>query len=357
MSSPALLVATVTLALTGCVNQITGDVMSDYSSEHLIPYVLEHGDTGMACETGVSLGHFLASFARVTDDPHRAAIPTLLSAGVCAQQAAFEADLRSRRAFFRGIPSEALDARTEEQRHNLIAARRFHEAWTRTVAQYGEPGEKCPELEERYDELVYLLGLVSVVQALQHDLGADGEAGVPLDAPRKAERAATCVNNERWWGVPNALRAVIWTSIPGTAPPGADPWALLAESSALGRKAGVRLAEAVEAQAAAGAGRQDVLEAVIKAHADSLANTPPTARWTTIDRIATFQILTLSDRIWTEAEGHRTPFGKLGTFPSDKAAEPDVVPIGDGDLLDGLVDEPAPPAAAEPSAAPAPEEN
>lgn len=330
-----------TLGLSGCVNQMTGDVMSAYSADHLIPYLLEAGDTGMACETGVSLGSFLASFGRVTDEPHRTAIPTLLSAGVCAQEMAFEADLRSRRAFFRGIATEAKDARIEEQRHNVAAARRFFEAWQRTVAGYGEPGGKCPEFDERFDELAYLLGLVSVLQALQHDLAADGSVGVPLDAPRKAARATECLNNARWWGVPNAIRAVVWTSIPGSAPEGADPWYELSQASTLGRQAGVRLAEAIEAQAAWGAGRRDVLEAVIRSHAKSLAETPSAAKWKTVDRIATLQIQALSDRIWTEAQGHRTPFGRLGTLPGDSAA-PAGDPEGEGDLLDGLVDESGP---------------
>lgn len=335
-----ILALAVMLGSSGCINQLTGDVMAAYSADHLIPYLLASGDTGMACETGVSLGGFLASFGRVTDPPHRSAIPTLLSAGVCAQELAFEADLRSRRAFFHGQAPEAKDGRIEEQRQNVIAARRFFEAWQRTEAQYGEPGAGCPEFDERYDELAYLLGLVSVLQALQHDLAADGAAGVPLDAPRKAARAAECVNNARWWGVPNALRAVVWTSIPGSAPPGADPWYELSQASALGRKAGVRFAEAIEAQAAWGAGRQDVLEMVIRTHARSLAETPPAAKWKTIDRLATLQILTLSDRIWTKAKGHRTPFGQLGTLPGDAEA---VSPSDEeDDLLDGLGDEPAP---------------
>lgn len=350
-AGPALALA-VAATLGGCsIHGMTGDVMADYSTEHLIPWVLESGDTGMACETGVSLGGFLISFGRVTDPPHRAAIPTLLSAAVCAQEQAYEADLRSRRAIRAANVPEAKDARTVEKRQNVVAARRFLAAWQSTVAQYGMPGEGCPELESNYDELVYTLGLLSVVQALQHDMAAESKAGVPLDAPARAARATECLNNARWWGVPQALRAVVWVSVPGTAPDGADPWYELAQAAKVGEQAGVRLAHAIQAQAAVGAGRDDVLRAAIEAHAASLARTPPAAKWTTVDRIATQQITALSDRIWTDAEGHRTPFGALGDFPVDPEVEE-----GD-DLLDGLTPEPTPaPTEAPAGASPADQE-
>ncbi len=349
------------VALAGCMSTFqstTGDVMSDYSTRHLIPWVLANGDTGIACETGVSMVSFLVSFERVTDPPHGAAIPTLLSAGVCAQEQAYEADLASRRAIRRADVPAAKDARILEKRHNVVAARRYLAAWQAMVAMFGEPGAACPIFETRYEELVYTLGMVSVVQALQHDMAAESRVGVPLDAPAKAARGTACLNNDRWWGVPQALRAVIWVSVPGTAPDGADAWAELEQATAIGEKAGVRLAHAFQAQAAAGAGREDVLKQAIVAHAESLKQTPPADEWATVDRFGTLQVQNLSDRLWTDAEGHRTPFGGLGTFPT--APEDDE----DDDLLDGLgVDEPAAstepaaPAAAAPGASPAAEEN
>lgn len=349
---PALLVTA--LLSTGCMSTMqstTGDVMSDYSTRHLIPWVLASGDTGIACETGVSMVSFLVSFERVTDPPYGAAIPTLLSAGICAQEQAYEADLASRRAIRRADVPAAKDARYLEKRFNVVAARRFLSAWEATVSMFGEPGAGCPDFETRYEELVYTLGMVSVVQALQHDMAAESRVGVPLDAPAKAARATECLNNTRWWGVPQALRAVIWVSIPGTAPEGGDPWYELDQAAAIGEKAGVRLAHAIQAQAAVGAGRDDVLKKVIEAHARSLAATPPAAEWATVDRFGTLQVQNLSDRMWTDAEGHRTPFGALGSFP--ESAEDD-----DGDdLLDGLGEETPAAEPTPPGASPAAEES
>lgn len=351
----AVAIAALAGMSTGCTSTFystTGDVMTSYTADHLIPHILSTGDIGMTCETGVSMGGFLVSFGRVTDAPHLSAVPTLVGAGVCSQIDAFEADLRSRRAVRAGDSAEAIDARIEEKRHNTVTAKRFLAAWDSTIAEFGQPGGSCPEFESRYAELVYTLGLIASVQALQHDMAADGQAGVPLDAPAQAARATQCLNNDRWWGVPQALRAVIWISVPGIGPEGVDPWAELEQAAALGSKAGVRLPHAVYGQAAFGAGKDDVLRTVIKATADSLAATPAADEWKTLDAIAVMQVQALSDRIWTDAEGHRTPFRAMGTFPgADEEDEGD-------DLLDGLEDdEPAPDPTPPGGAAPTGQEN
>ncbi|MCA9538038.1 MAG: hypothetical protein KC620_04085 [Myxococcales bacterium] len=341
-AGPFLMAVGVLFGLSGCgLNEMTGDVMAAYSADHLIPYVIEYGDVGMACETGVSMGAFLASFGRVTDDPHRAAVPTWVSAGLCAQAAAYEEQLRVLRAFYRGDANEAADAQANERRNHVVAARRFYDAYQRTVKQYGPAGDKCPEFDERYDEMVWLQGMLAAVQGVQHDQASSMTVGIPLDVPRKVERGLKCLDDTRWWGVPQALRAAIWTTVPGTAPEGTDPWAVLQASADKGAKAGVRLAQAVQAQAAFGAGRTDLLKAVIKAHAASLKETPPAKRWKLLDAMATMQIETLSDRLWTQATGHRTPFGELGKLPDDDKGGA----VEDDGAFDGLELEPATPPA------------
>ncbi len=76
--------------------------------------------------------------------------------------------------------------------------------------------------------------------------------------------------------------------------------------------------------------------AAIAAHAASLEATPPAKAWRLLDRYATYLIRHESDRIWTQATGHRTPEGALGTFPEPPGkADPTV----DDSLLEGLEDE------------------
>ena len=171
----------------GCtVQSLTGDVMSGYATEHMIPYLLSDGDTDAACGAGLAFGSFLSSFERVTDAPHRAAIPSLLSAATCAENAAWENELRSLRAIKAGKPQEAKDARIAQQRALEIAAIRLYSAYKRTVIQYGEPGTSCPELETEYDELVWMLGMMAAITGTQHDRAAGGAAGVPHGCAAKS---------------------------------------------------------------------------------------------------------------------------------------------------------------------------
>ena len=48
-----------------------------------------------------------------------------------------------------------------------------------------------------------------------------------------------------------------------------------------------------------------------------------------LDVVATQQVLAVSDRLWTEATGSRTPVGGLGTFWDDVAPEAEALDIDD----------------------------
>ena len=330
------LLATVTV-LTGCTgffHKKTGDIMAGYAGEHMVPYMMASDDLSMACETGVSMGGFLMSFERVTDPPRKAALVTLLSAGMCAEAEAWEADLRQLRAVRDGRASDARDARILEQRHHAVAAQRLYTAFQQVVAYFGAPGESCPEFDEG-EELLYLLGLSSGMLALVHDRGAEGQAGVPMDLPHQVARAASCLDNERWWGGPLALEASVWAMVPGAAPEGSDPWDALAVAAATGESSGVRLARAFQVQLLDATGRDDEVRVAIAAHAESLENTPSDPEWALLDSYATRMILHISDRAWTTDRGHRTPLGGLGTFyqPPQEIEEYD-------DLFDDLLSDP-----------------
>lgn len=336
MMLPRVAPLALVVATLGCgdtMHSLTGDTMSEFATDHMTPYLLGTSDLDMGCETGVSLVSMLLAYGRVTDKPHRAAIGSLTSAGSCAQADAWEHQLRGIRAIRAGDAGEATDARIAEKRAHAVAASRFYRAWMHLVSAYGEPGGKCPELEETNEQVTYLLGLLSGAQAVQHDRAANNAAGVPLDVPRKAARALECLNNEKWWHVPNALRAAIWASVPGATPEGEDAWKQMAGAAAAGAKSGVRVAQAIYAQAAAANGDDKIVRSVILAHVASKKETAAPKRWRLLDETSTFQIQVLSDRMWTAARGHRTPNGRLGDFWDDARDE------GDADLLEGLGDE------------------
>ena len=312
----------------------TGGIMISYAESHMVPHMMGSGDLNMACETGVSMGGFLMSFGRVTDNPRKAALVTLLSAGMCAEAEAWEADLRQIRAVWAGNVSEARDARIAEQRHHAVAAQRFYTAFGQLEGEFGAPGDECPDLEEE-DELFYLLGLSAGMLALVHDRAAEGTSGVPMDIPQVVARAATCLENDRWWGGPMALQAVVWAMVPGAAPDGSDPWEFLTTASNLGEAQGVRLARAFQVQILDATGRSEELREAIAQHAESMASTSGDPEWQLLDGYATRMILHISDRVWTAERGHRTPLGDLGTF-----WQPPVEPEGYDDLFDDLLNTP-----------------
>jgi hypothetical protein len=79
----------------------------------------------------------------------------------------------------------AQDARILQQRWLLLAGRRNWAGYQAAVRAFGEPGASCPKLSHRNDQLNYLLGLLSGIQAFQLDRATGGMLGVPMDTPSK----------------------------------------------------------------------------------------------------------------------------------------------------------------------------
>jgi hypothetical protein len=307
--------------------------MSSYTVEHVVPFMMQSADVDMACGTGVSMGSFLMSFGRVTDPPDRGALVTLMAAGMCAEMASWEAELAQLRAVRENRAGDAQDARIREQRAHELAADRYQQAYARLTRVFGEPGGACPKLEGS-DPLFYLLGLSSGLLAVLHDRAAGGALGVPLDLPRKVAQSAACLDDNQFWGAPRALQAAVWASVPGTVPEKTDPFAVLRDAARRGQERGVRLAGAFLVQTAAAAGRTEDLRRAIKDHAESLRQKPAADDWRMLDRYATLLIRHESDKLWSQARGHRTPSGGLGTFAEDE--KQDAKPAEDDRLLDEL---------------------
>ena len=158
------------------------------------------------------------------------------------------------------------------------------------------------------------------MQAVMSDLRSQNSVNVPKDIAMKTVRGIQCVDNQRWWGLPQALQAGLWVMMPDTAPQGMDPWQQLADASRLANASGVRMAHAIEVVIADGSGNTAQLKDAIRRHADSLQSVSPKAEYRMMDIMASRQILAVSDRLWTEATGSRTPLGGLGTFWDDAPA-------------------------------------
>lgn len=333
--SLGLLLTVGALALaTGCHGTV-GGVLANSSNTLILPSVLRTGDVGIGCATGEALGSMVSSYAPYSRKAERASVMSTLSAGMCMEDDVWEASLQASRALHAGHVAAARDAQTRTAQAHLEAARRYHAAFRFLESGYGLPEteEDCPKLRKEHDQFTYLMGLSSGLLAVVHDAGAKGQAQVPLTIPAAVTRGVRCLDNERWWGVPAAMSATLGVLQPDR-PDVVDPWGTLEASAALGQQAGVRLAGSFLVQAAASTGDEERLRDAIRSHAQSLQQTPTQPQWAMLDRYATLMVQHASDVLWTESEGHRTPFGDLGTFPDDPVDTPTLDDDMFGDLLE-----------------------
>ena len=315
----ALLLGATVMVLQGCgmIYKTTGDILINFGRSEMLPYMMTYDDTAMGCAAGEALTPLLMSFERVGSNPDSLAVLVYVSAATCSEALALEEELRYLRAIRAGNVNEAQDARTQQKRHAALAAQRQFEAYNRMIQQYGEYDDKnqCPRLRRDFDEMVYMVGLIAGVQSLLNDGIADASVGIPRDIAAKVERGAACLENEKWWGVPRGIRGALWGILPMLAPENAEPWAELDRATQIGFRKGVRLGSALYAMSAYSQGDDQRLRKVIRDFAANSDNLDPEYRM--LDTIAAQLIEGISDRLWTENTGRRTPFDSLGTFWDD----------------------------------------
>ena len=136
LASGLICILMLMMSLSGCsIHKMTGNTMIDYTLDHLTPYILGTEDVGMACELGVSMGPFLMSFERVIDRPDQASVATMVTAALCAEQKAWDEELRALRAFKDQRVAEYKDARIAQKRAHGVAAHRYYLAYQRMVSR------------------------------------------------------------------------------------------------------------------------------------------------------------------------------------------------------------------------------
>lgn len=322
------LLALATFGFAGCgtVNHViyktTGGVVKSYANDHAMPYLLESKDLAMACAMAEATAPLMMSFGRVTSEPDQLGVMLNLSAGGCEDERAWDNELAYLRAIGEQNGRAAQDAQIAQKRHQRRAAERYLRSWEHLTAHYGDPGEgECPSFDSSQDEFIYMAGLLSGLQALNNEIQSSVSVGVPKNVGSKVSRATQCLDDDKWWGAPSAIRATVWAMIPGAEPDGKDPFQYLERADRKGEQAGVRIAHVFHAMAASNAGDTEKVKAIIKAHAESLSNTPSNEEWRMVDEMATRNLLAISDRLWTQNQGHRTPIGGLGTFWDDEQSE------------------------------------
>lgn len=327
---------TASLVLGGCsaVNHVmyktTGDVMQGFSRDHTVPFLMESNDLAMGCAMSEATAPLLMSFGRVTNEPDQLAVMLYLSAGGCAEEEAREHELAALAALNAMNGNEAEDAMIRQKRAHSVAARRYYKAWQHHNAHYGNPADgECPDFDDDMDEFIYMAGLLSGLQALNAQIQSTSSIGVPANVGSIAARATSCLDNEKWWGAPMALRATVWAMIPGAQPEGENAFERLAIADDQGEVAGVRLPHVFHAIAALNKGDEAMVRSVIRDHAESIETTPANEQWRFVDAMATNMIVAVSDRLWVENTGHRTPMGQLGSFWDDQAEAVETMDLDD----------------------------
>lgn len=318
-----------TLALTGCsqIKKSGANIALRFTENNLILPLFKTDDTAMACVSGEALTPLIVATQGMKADPNEIAVLLYASAGLCAEQRALEYELRYMRSARANLIDDAQDARIMQKRESELAARRQYEAFKRLEAYFevkkkAPIGTKCPKFKRDFDQMVYLLGMLSGVQAMVNDIAAQQVVGVPKDIAAKVERAMQCLDNNKWWGAPMATRATIWTLLPGAGEGKGDAWETLKQNMRVGERNGVRIAHAMYAMAAQAKGDEDLIRDAIRMFAatQEAASNP---NYRLFDRMA-FQIVqNVSDRFWTEKTGSRTPPGSLGKFWDDAPAQQD----------------------------------
>ena len=322
---PKVLILCVLLLLNACsiAYKSTGDILVGFAEDEGVPYILATDDVALTCGMAEAFSPFLLSFSQVTSSPDYLAILFYLMAGNCSEFKAWEHELRYLRASRAKNASEAQDARIAQQRFLNQAAQRQLKGYHYLTVAIAEPGQDCPNLASKNDKFYWLVGLLNGIQAIMNDLASGGSVNVPLDIAAKVKRGATCLDNTRWWGVPDAIQAAIEITIPNAQQDNKTSLQQLEQSIQTGREQGFVIPLVLAAQVYLGLGDTGQAKKIIREFA--LTKTPFTENKTykILNRVSNLQLQAISDRLWTEATGTRTPLGKLGTFWDDphKAVE------------------------------------
>ncbi len=309
----------VGLATSGCsmIYSTTGSFVYDYSENYALPYSLEARDIDMNCTLGnVSVPLFM-SFKKVKAPPHKLMIAMYMMTGACAEAQAKEQELAYFRAFKQQNANQAADARILAKRLYARAARRQYHSYLQLLKAFEVKEGSCPDLAPE-DEFYWFAGMVSAMQATMNDMQAQGVVQVPQDLPVKAVRGIRCLDNKKWWGIPQAMQAAVWIIFKGNKPKDVDPWKQLRSASLYGAQQGIFLASTIEVIAADGFATPQQTKESIRRYVRYRQKYTGADTYKMLNVMTQKQILAISDRLWTQATGARTPINGLGTFWDDK---------------------------------------
>jgi len=325
------LILSIVFLLNACTlaYKSTGKIMLGYAEDQGIPYVLATDDATLGCDMATAFTPFLLSFSQVAESPDHLAVLLYMMAGNCSEIQAWEQELRYLRAVHAKNSSEAQDARIAQQRFIQQAAFRQLTGYRHLIAAIIEPGTKCPDFSSEQDEFYWLIGLLDGLQAVINDIASGGHANVPLDIAAKVARGADCLENQKWWGVPYAIQAAVWAMLADQESDEKQPLQMLDQAVQIGLDQNVAISHVMAAQVYLGLGDIRRVKKIIREFAQAKASFSRNKSHKLLNKIAFLQIQAISDRLWTEAMGRRTPMARLGTFWDERNEAVDIIDIDD----------------------------
>ncbi|MFZ5722535.1 MAG: hypothetical protein ACOY33_02625 [Pseudomonadota bacterium] len=327
----ALLLAALLAA--GCSPyKFAGDQLMKFGEKEIFPHELAGNDLEIGCVAATGFTIPAIAFERVGTNVDQIGILLQLTSGVCTEFEGLEHELTYLRAMYAEKPFLAQDARIAQKRAHALAAQRQYLAYQRFLNHYGDLKEgQCPKFRKDFDELVFMVGLLAGMQAMINDAQAGQFNNVPRDIAPKVGYLVNCIDSAKWWDVPRAVQAALWHIAPMLAPPGVEPMKTLEEVARRGERDGVRLGHVIWAMTAYSGGDKATTRKALRDFAAAGKRFRQNAEYRILDTISRDVMLALSDRMWTEATGHRTPHGALGTFWDDPAPP---APKVDDDLFE-----------------------
>jgi hypothetical protein len=319
----ATVMAVSAMTMSGCALLQSGasGVTLNILEEGFTPPALRLADADMVCKFATVNGPLVGAAREFHGDPSLMEATLYTTASFCSEAEAVTEELRYMRAVRDKRPDEATDARIAQKRLLAITAERQYLAFQRMKTKleqkyFFQYGKTCPRFRRDFDELVYLSGTMAGLLAVTNDFQSQQSVGVPTDIAPQSDFAMTCLSNEKWWGVPSAARAVVWSLLPGGSE-GKDVKGTFEKAMAIGEAKGVRLPHVFQVVAAVSADDTETARATMKRFA-AVENFKPNDDYRIFDVMAKMQMQNISDRMWTQATGSRTPFGGLGKFWDEK---------------------------------------
>lgn len=321
----------IVAALQGCsIRDMAASSMVSFGNDYISPWFMASNDTDVMCAMGEGMAAMTFPLGPNIDPM----IPMLtLASGMCADERAKEEELRFLRAMRKNDVDTAQDARTMQKRWTELAAKRQYMGYVASVRYFGDPKDAgCPDFNDDNEEMAYLFGMFGGLQAFQADLNIGGAAGVSLDTMPKALAGLECVDSDKFWGIPKGVLAIVDISkakLDGDK--SAEQLGLdrLDMAVRTGEKQGVRMVHLLQATLYSSQGDEEKTKEIIRKHVAANQEYPGNPDLNLLNEMTTRGIRLISDKLWTEHTGQRTPFGKLGTFWDDPAIPADAMDIDD----------------------------